>query len=303
MVRLAVLAAALWGLAGAVHPGAAVSTWAAGPDAVYLGTEDGRVLRYLPVEDRVEEVWRLAPVERVTGVGQPKLYGLDVRDGVLLWVREGSSGFRVVERFPRGGPPEVVVPEALQLPVVAAWFDASGYVLVLLDGEVVWVDDAGAVTRRLQVTGSAVGAADKRGRRLAVGDEGGLVTVVDLDSGKIVLQSAQHRDKVMALDLGEHWLLSGGRDRRAAALALERGDELALRAEFFVYAVALDPSERLAAYTYDDAGTLRVVDLEARSEVLRRGGFVGVDRLLFWGEDCLVLASEQGWVRCWRWRE
>lgn len=304
MVRLGLLAALLWGLAWAAQLEAAVSAWVAGVDAVYLGTEDGRVLRYLPEDDAVEEVWRLSPVERVTGAAQPKLYALDVRDGVLLWVREGSSGFRVVERFRPGGPPEVVVPETLELPVVAAWFDeGAGYVLVLLDGEVVWVDAAGKVTRRLQVTGSAVGAADKHGRRLAVGDEGGLVTVVDLDAGKIALQSAQHRDKVMALDLGARWLLSGGRDRRAAALGLEGAGELALRAEFFVYAVALDPSERLAAYTYDESGTLRVVDLEARREVLRRGGFTGVDRLMFWSEDCLVLASEQGWVRCWRWRE
>ncbi len=304
MVRIALLAVLLWGLAWAVQLEAAVSAWAAGPDAVYLGTEDGRVLRYLPEDDAVEEVWRLAPVERVTGAAQPKLYALDVQDGVLLWVREGSSGFRVVERFRPGGPLEVVVPESLELPVVAAWFDeGAGYVLVLLDGEVVWVDAAGKVTRRLQVTGSAVGAADKHGRRLAVGDEGGLVTVVDLDAGKIALQSAQHRDKVMALDLGARWLLSGGRDRRAAALGLAGASELALRAEFFVYAVALDPSERLAAYTYDESGTLRLVDLEARREVLRRGGFTGVDRLMFWGEDCLVLASEQGWVRCWRWRK
>jgi len=304
VVRLVLLGAALWGLAWAVQLDAAVSAWVAGDTAVYLGTEDGRVLRYFPEKDEIQEIWRLDPVKRVTGSDQPKLYALDVRKDVLLWVREGPSGFRVVELLRSGGRPEVVVPESLELPVVNAWFYGEAeYVLVLLDGEVVWVDSAGKITRRLQVTGSAVGAADMRGRRLAVGDEGGLVTVVDLDAGKIVLQSAQHRDKVMALDLGERWLLSGGRDRRAAAIDVEKGVDLAMRAEFFVYAVALDAAEKLAAYTYDEAGTLRMVDIEARREVLRREGFAGVDRIMFWGGDCLLLASEQGKVWCWRWRE
>jgi len=304
VVRLALAALLLSGAALAAQLGAAVSTWTQDEEAVYLGTEDGRVLRYLPGEDRAEELWRLEPVERVTGTEQPKLYALDVRDGVLLWVREGASGFRIVERFHPGGRPEVVVPESLELPVVAAWFDdPGGYVLVLLDGEVVWIGPAGEVRRRAQVTRSAVGAAAKRGRRLAVGDEGGLVTLVDLDTGRVVLQSAQHRDKVMALDLGSRWLLSGGRDRKGAALDLTGGASLTLRAEFFVYAVALDPAERLAAYTFDEAGTLRIVDLQARRELLRKGGFAGVDRIVFWGEDCLILASEQGRVWCWRWRE
>jgi len=159
------------------------------------------------------------------------------------------------------------------------------------------------VRRRVQVTRSAVGAADKHGRRLAIGDEGGLVTLVDLDSGRVVLQAAQHRDKVLSLDLGARWVLSGGRDRKGVALDLSGETSLALRARFFVYAVALDPEERLAAYAYDETGTLRVVDLEARRELLLRGGFNGVDRMMFWSEDCLILASEQGRVWCWRWRE
>ena len=306
MVRivLLMLGMALGGLGLAAQLHVAVSAWTAAPDAVYLGTEDGWVFRYLPEEDAVEEVWQLAPVERVTGTGQPKLYALDVRDGVLLWVREGASGFRIVERFRPGERPRVVVSEALELPVVGAWFDdPDGYILVLLDGEVVWVDPAGKVRRRVQVTRSAVGAADKHGRRLAIGDEGGLVTLVDLDSGRVVLQAAQHRDKVLSLDLGARWVLSGGRDRKGVALDLSGETSLALRARFFVYAVALDPEERLAAYAYDETGTLRVVDLEARRELLLRGGFNGVDRMMFWSEDCLILASEQGRVWCWRWRE
>ncbi|WP_287418266.1 hypothetical protein [Oceanithermus sp.] len=308
MVRVALLVLGLGLVLGgpglAAELGAAVSAWAAGPDAVYLATEDGRVLRYLPGEDALEPLWQLAPVRRVTGTEAGKVYALDVRGATLLWVREGPSGFRVVEAFTPGGSPRVVVPESLELPIVAAWFDGdAGYVLVLLDGEVVWVDAAGRIQRRMQVTQSAVGAADKHGRRLAIGDEGGLVTVVDLDRARIVLQSAQHRDKVLTLDLGGRWLLSGGRDRRGAALDLESGEALTLRADFFVYGVALDPRERLAAYTYDERGTLRIVDLEARRELLRRGGFEGVDRLMFWNEDCLILASEQGRVWCWRWRE
>ena len=98
-------------------------------------------------------------------------------------------------------------------------------------------------------------------------------------------------------------MLSGGRDRRGAALDLSGKPSLALRARFFVYAVALDPDERLAACTYDETGTLRVVDLEARRELLICGGFNGVDRMMFWNEDCLILASEQGRVWCWRRRE
>lgn len=289
--------------AGALQLGAAVSAWVRGEDAVYLGTEDGRILRYVPSEDRAELLWTLQPIERVTGPVQPKLFSLDAREGALLWVREGRRGFRVVERFAFGQEPEPVVGEELRLAVVAAWFDdEDGYVLVLLDGEVAWLDAAGRITRRLQVTRSAVGDADRRGRYLALGDEGGLVTLVDLEGGRIVAQSAAHRDKVLAVDLGERWLLSGGRDRRAAALRLATGESLRLKAEFFVYSVALDDEERLAAYTYDEQGTLRIVDLEARREQAREGGFVGVDRLLFWKDGCLLLASEQGWVKCWRWR-
>ncbi|WP_457628972.1 WD40 repeat domain-containing protein [Oceanithermus sp.] len=304
MVRLAAaLLFVLGSLAAAVELGAPVTAWTAAGEAIYLGAEDGRVLRYLPEEDAVTEVWRLPLLELVTGPLQPKLYSLDARGDELLWVREGAHGFRVIERFREGGAPEVVLDETAELPVMAAWFLAPDRVVaVLLDGEVVWVDAAGRVERRLQVTRSAVGAAAKHGTLLAVGDEGGLVTLMDLEGARILGQAAMHRDKVLALTLGERWALSGGRDRRAAAWALEGTTTLALRAEFFVYAVALDAEERLAAYTYDESGTLRIVDLVERREVRRASGFEGVDRLMFWGEDCLVVADEYGRVRCWRWR-
>jgi len=304
MVRLvAVLLFVLGSLAAAVELGTPVTAWVAADEVVYLGTEDGRVVRYAPAEDAAVEVWRLAPLELVTGRLQPKLYSLDVRDGELLWVREGLRGFRVVERFREGGEPQTVVDETAELPAVGAWFLGSDrIVLVLLDGEVVWLDGAGQVQRRLQVTRSAVGAAAKRGKLLAIGDEGGLVTLVDLEAERVLEQKGAHRDKVLALTLGERWVLSGGRDRRAVAWELGASTPLALKASFFVYAVALDPEERLAAYTYDEAGTLRIVDLVERREVRRAPGFEGTDRLMFWGEDCLIVADEYGRVRCWRWR-
>ncbi len=302
--KLFLLATLLFAPSLAVNLPSAVTAWKPAGDIIYLGTEDGGVYRYRPAGDELEKLWQLPPLQLVTGKVQPKIYSLDLSHGKLLWVREGQGGFRVVEVFEpdSGDPPRVLVPDTLELPVVSAWFSGDGVLLVLLDGEVAWADGSGNIGQRLQVTGSAVGAAAFNGELLAIGDEGGLVSLVDAASRRLLNAYPMQRDKVLSLALGKSRVVSGGRDRRAAVLDLASGNILKLKASFFVMAVALSPDENLVAYTYDESGVIRLVDLAARREVARSEPFPGVGAIAFLDENTLLLSDDQGKLWSWRWR-
>ncbi len=290
-------------LAPAAKLDSAVTAWKLVGNVLYLGTESGGVFRYLVEEDRLEPVWQLPQLSLVTGKVQPKVYSLDYAEGSLLWVRDARGGYRVVEELKVGGSPRVVVPDTLELPIVAAWYtENGGILLVLLDGQALWANRSGKITDKLQITRSAVGAAACNGRVLAIGDEGGVVTLVDVNEKRIVGNYPLQRDKVLTLALGQRRLVSGGRDRRAVAMSLENGSALKLKAQFFVMTVALDPPERLVAYNYDEGGTIRIVDLEARREVMKKGGFPGLNKIAFFDENTLLVTDDMGNLQTWRWK-
>ena len=294
---------ALAPLAMAIKLDSAVTAWKLVGNALYLGTESGGVFKYLIDVDRLEPVWQLPKLSLVTGEVQPKVYSLDYKNGSLLWVRDGPGGYRVVEEMAPGGRPRVVIPAELELPIVTTWYtEDGGLLLVLLDGQALWAGKDGRVNKKLQVTRSAVGAAAYNGKVLAIGDEGGVVTLVNVAGKSIIGSHSLQRDKVLTLALGERLLVSGGRDRRAVALDLTTGGTLKLKARFFVMAVAIDATETLVAYNYDEGGTIRIVDLKARREVLKKEGFAGLNKIAFYGEDTLIVTDDMGNLQTWRWK-
>jgi len=300
---LLVALVAMASLASAVKLDSAVTAWKLVGNALYLGTESGGVFKYLIDDDRLEPIWQLPQISLVTGKVQPKIYSLDYKNGSLLWVRDGPGGYRVVEEMTPGGRPRVVVPAELELPIVAAWYTGDGgLLLVLLDGQVLWTDENGNAAKKLAVTRSAIGATAYNGKVLAVGDEGGVVTLVDVAGKQVVGSHSLQQDKVLSLALGKQLLVSGGRDRRAAALDLETGNVTKLKAQFFVMTVAIDPTETLVAYNYDEGGTIRIVDLKARREVLKKEGFAGLNKIAFYGEDTLIVTDDMGNLQTWRWK-
>ena len=290
-------------LASAVKLDSAVTAWKLVDEVLYLSTENGGVFRYLIEDNRLEPIWQLPKLSLVTGEVQPKVYSLDYKNGSLLWVRDGPGGYRVVEEMASDDQPQVVVPAELELPIVAAWYiDNDSLLLVLLDGQTLWASKDGKINKKLQATRSAVGAAAYNGRVLAIGDEGGVVTLVDVAGKSIAGSHSLQRDKVLTLALGDKLLVSGGRDRRAVAFDLKTGSTLKLKAQFFVMTVAIDPTETLVAYNYNEGGTIRIVDLNARREVLKKEGFAGLNKIAFYGEDALIVTDDMGNLQTWRWK-
>jgi len=295
-------------LEGVINVGHAVTDMVHKDGTLYVATEQGEV-RFINLKDRelIKSV-HLPPIRDFMGNPiPPKVYSVDLSPSgrELLIVSEASGGFSEVYIYGEEKGFKKLIDLGWNMIIREGRFlDENRLLLALLGDEIAVMDKrSGKFIYRVQVGRSSlsdIDLSDDR-KRVAVSDEGGVVTLVRLSDGKVLRKlKGINKDKLYRLDYRDGKVLVGGRDRRVALYDLESGTGKSFSAKFFVFAVAMDSSARVGAFTYNERNDIKLVDLDSGKTLdLLEGHRYPVSVILFVG-NIVLTGCDDGKIFIWR---
>ncbi len=274
---------------------------------LFVSTERSEVFEINLKKLSFRKVLELPKIRDFTGEAvPPKVFSIDVsEDGRMLIASEGERGFSRLYVYEDGGLKEIVPPTGNLMIKKARFMDERRAVLGLLGDEILILDlESGGKMKRIQVGQSSLSdiEVDEDRKRVAVSDEGGVVYMVDLERGRVRRVGSVNKDKTYDLDFKNGRVMVGGRDRRAVVYFAREKRPVTFRADFFVFAVALNEKGRVGAYMLNEKNDVAVVSVEERAKVdVIRGHKYPVSVMVFAG-DRLITGCDDGKLYIWRYK-
>ena len=116
--------------------------------------------------------------------------------------------------------------------------------------------------------------------------ESGQVTVMDVDSGKIIRQPKPlNLDNVYKLDYKNGTIVTAGQDRRVGVYP-KVGEPYSLKSNFLVYSVGLSPSGEIGVYSANEQNDLQLFDVKTGKKTHSLVGHDSVPSTIkFFNED------------------
>jgi len=138
--------------------------------------------------------------------------------------------------------------------------------------------------------------------KVAVGCESGEIFIVETKSGKVLkVLSGVNKDKVMKLSFRKGKILSGGQDRQVGIYDVQTGNYKALKSNFLVYAAALSPDARMAAFCYDEDNNIAIFDIDNLSKkYLLKGVKSTLNTILYIDKNTLISSSDDRFILVWK---
>ncbi|WP_456431449.1 WD40 repeat domain-containing protein [Nitratifractor sp.] len=275
--------------------------------ALLMGTDHGSLQRLDLKTLRLETLFHLPQITDFMGDKiDDKVFSVDGIDGRYLILSDSGKGGFSDLRILEGGKATRIFGAADRHTIIKARFIDKDHILYATLGNeaVLYEIPTKKEIYRRKIGGSKFSdfALDAARRRAVFGDESGVVSVLDTKTGKI-LQTIEgvHVDNVFSVDIRKDWVVAGGQDRRASYANLATGEKGYFKSDFLVYAAALSPDARLAAYAMHADNSITVYDLGTRSpRYLLKGQKSILTRIVFEDGKTLFSASHDPVVMMWK---
>ena len=96
-------------------------------------------------------------------------------------------------------------------------------------------------------------------------------------------------------------IIAGSRDKKLSIYNLDSFSHKIIEGEFFVYAVAISPDNRLIVYGDNEKYNLKVIDSKAfEKKFLLKGHKNIVNKIIFLNNKVVISGSESGEIKKWR---
>lgn len=132
--------------------------------------------------------------------------------------------------------------------------------------------------------------------------ESGEITVLNVENAKIIktLKGA-NVDNVYKVDIKNQKVLAAGQDRRGIVYDLDTGSYSRYDGNFLIYAGALSPSAKKAAYAFTEDNDIVIFDTFSDKQLYTlKGQKSTLNSILFINENKLVSGSDDKFIMIWR---
>jgi WD40 repeat protein len=132
--------------------------------------------------------------------------------------------------------------------------------------------------------------------------ESGEITVLNVENGKIIktLKGA-NVDNVYKVDIKNLKVLAAGQDRRGVIYDLDTGSYSRFNGNFLIYAGALSPSAKLAAFAFTEDNDIVIFDIFSDKQVYTlKGQKTTLNSIVFIDENTLVSGSDDKFIMMWK---
>jgi len=132
--------------------------------------------------------------------------------------------------------------------------------------------------------------------------ESGEITVLNIENGKVIktLKGA-NVDNVYKVDIKNSKVLAAGQDRRGVVYDLDTGSYSRFDGNFLIYAGALSPSAKLAAFAFTEDNDIVIFDIFSDKQLYTlKGQKTTLNSIVFIDENTLVSGSDDKFIMMWK---
>ena len=187
----------------------------------------------------------------------------------------------------------------------AKFIDNHKALLALISNEVILFDiDNKKIIYRKQLSESSFSdfSLDEDKKRAAVSCESGEIFYIDVSNGDIIkVFKGANVDNVYKVDIKKDKIVTAGQDRRLGIYDIDTGSHKHIQVEFLIYAAALSPDAKLAAFAMNEQNDIGIVDVESMQIIhILKGQNATLNTILFTENKHLFSASDDPFILEWR---
>jgi len=237
----------------------------------------------------------------------PKVFSTDYlkNSKVYLAVVQANSGYRELFTIKDGKKTELISAKDKHFISKAKFVDENRIMIALLSNEFILYD----IKERKEVYRVHVSYSHfsdfmlSLDKSMLVGSsESGEITVLNVENGKIIktLKGA-NVDNVYKVDIKKRMVLAAGQDRRAVVYDLDTGRYSRHDGHFLIYAGALSPSAKKAAFAFTEDNDIVIFDTDSDRQLYTlKGQKSTLNTIVFIDENTLVSGSDDKYIMLWK---
>ena len=235
----------------------------------------------------------------------PKVFSVDRIENSLLAVVQASNGARELYKIDEGKP-QVLIDSSANLFISKAKFvDKNRILVALLSNEfLLWDVKNKKEIYRIQPNPSHFSdfALNESKTMAASSCESGEITLFDALSGKIIkVLKGANVDNVYKVDFKKEKVLCAGQDRRGIVYDVSSSAYDRFDGSFLLYAGALSPSLKFAAFAFNEQNDIVLFDLASKSKAhTLKGQKSTLNTIVFANDKELVSSSDDQFIMIWR---
>ena len=235
----------------------------------------------------------------------PKVFSVDYLDGAYLGVVQSTFGSRRLFIVKDGKKRELISDKEDLFITKAKFIDKNRVIYALLGNDIVLIDiNKKEELYHLHVNYSHFSdfKLNEDKTLLATSCESGEISIINVESGKIdKVLSGANVDNVYKVDFKSDKVLGAGQDRRGVVYDLMLGGYDRFDANFLIYAGALSPSAKLAAFAFTEDNDIVIFNLFSKEKVYTlRGQKSTLNTIIFKNEKELISGSDDKYIMIWR---
>jgi len=273
-----------------------------------VSTDSGTIESYrIDTKDRMMRVEFPMITDFMGDAIYPKIFSTDYLKSLdkYLAVVQGVTGSRELFVIKDGIKTKLIDEKERLFISKAKFVDENRIIIALLSNEYILFDiEKKKKIYRLHVSYSHFSdfmlSEDKS--MLVGGSESGEITVLDVQSGKIIKTlKGGNVDNIYKVDTKSGKALGAGQDRRGIVYDIESGSFVRFDAEFLIYAGALSPSAKRAAFAFTENNYIVVFDLASQEKIYTlKGQKTTLNSIVFIDEDTIVSGSDDRFIMIWK---
>jgi WD40 repeat protein len=239
----------------------------------------------------------------------PKVFSVDFRkiSNKYLAVVQATNGFRELYTIQNGQKKKIIDVKEKLFISKAKFIDENRVIIALLSNEYILFD----INKHQQIYRTHISYShfsdfmlNEDKSLIAGSSESGKISIINVETGKVykTLQGA-NVDNVYKVDFKKDKVLGAGQDRRGVVYDIDMETYSRFDGHFLIYAGALSPSAKKAAFAFTEQNDIVVFDLFRNKKVYTlRGQKSTLNSIVFIDENTLVSGSDDKNIMLWKFK-
>lgn len=288
-----------------VEASSAVNDFVLSHNTLVIGTQDGTVEVYDLKRDKLLYTIKIPTFKNILGDNMRSIIlSVDYLDGVIVFIARSLDGYRELYIYKEKKLTKLISIEKKTTVQQVKFLDKNRIIVQSMGNEIMLYDlKSKSIIYKKQLNFASfsdfVFSEDKK--FIYSADETPAIHKLDItNANEIELFEKANRRDVFSIDYKNNVLLSGGKDKRVIVYKSPTNFKM-IKADFFVYAVALSDDAKLGAFVKNENSLISILDISSMKEIhTLLGHKQTIRKIEFIDKDTLITADENKKIFFWK---